>query len=115
MAVFLGFFSAYFLVLLQLRLLASDVVEFPRDTVQPAVITITVGRNLHSPQFLGARPYFSVIEGTANTGREILTVSATDADTDVSLYYTVLLYYSITACCYPYIGLLFQPKNLIFV
>lgn len=50
------------------------------------MVTVSVGRNLNSPQFFGARPYFAVINGTANTGREIIRVFANDSDTDVSLF-----------------------------
>ena len=64
--------------------MASDVTAFPRDTPQPAVVTVTVGRNLHSPRFYGSRPYSAVIVGTASVGREIIKVFANDSDADVS-------------------------------
>ena len=71
-------FSAYLIILFQLRLLASDGGS-PSKTAT-ATVDIAVQRNLQAPQFaVGATYNVTIIEQTG-IGEEILIVAATDTD-----------------------------------
>jgi len=65
--------------------MASDVASFSQDTEQPAIVTITVARNLYSPRFFGARPYVATVNSDVSISEEVIRVFANDSDSDVSI------------------------------
>lgn len=68
----------------QIRLSLSDQGQPPRSASNQAVVNVTIIRNQQAPIFFSSE-YRVTIQETASIGTSVQTVSASDADTNVSI------------------------------
>lgn len=70
----------------QIRISLSDQGQPPRSASNQAVVNVTIIRNQQAPIFFSSE-YRVTIQETASIGTSVQTVSASDADTNVSLWF----------------------------